>query len=121
MYKRTMNAFFLHKFVLFCFVDSHKRKKIAFHLKDLADNNDSQGDTSNYKWYRVDSKNLINKQDHPYMKRLKEIDLSQIPFKVNNFNQLNCKLNYNTEYKDCLLYTSPSPRDKRQSRMPSSA
>ena len=34
----------------------------------------------------------------------------------------------NTELKaamdqngDCLLYTSPSPRDKRQSRMPSSA
>ena len=25
------------------------------------------------------------------------------------------------EYGDCLLYTSPSPRDKRQSRMPSSA
>ena len=25
------------------------------------------------------------------------------------------------KYKDCLLYTSPSPRDKRQSRMPSSA
>ena len=25
------------------------------------------------------------------------------------------------KYNDCLLYTSPSPRDKRQSRMPSSA
>ena len=25
------------------------------------------------------------------------------------------------ETKNCLLYTSPSPRDKRQSRMPSSA
>ena len=25
------------------------------------------------------------------------------------------------EYYSCLLYTSPSPRDKRQSRMPSSA
>ena len=24
-------------------------------------------------------------------------------------------------FKICLLYTSPSPRDKRQSRMPSSA
>ena len=24
-------------------------------------------------------------------------------------------------HADCLLYTSPSPRDKRQSRMPSSA
>ena len=28
---------------------------------------------------------------------------------------------YGEEYKGCLLYTSPSPRDKRQSRMPSSA
>ncbi len=26
-----------------------------------------------------------------------------------------------TQVKTCLLYTSPSPRDKRQSRMPSSA
>ena len=25
------------------------------------------------------------------------------------------------EERSCLLYTSPSPRDKRQSRMPSSA
>ena len=28
---------------------------------------------------------------------------------------------YYDKYKNCLLYTSPSPRDKRQSRMPSSA
>ena len=27
----------------------------------------------------------------------------------------------NTYVNTCLLYTSPSPRDKRQSRMPSSA
>ena len=27
----------------------------------------------------------------------------------------------NAEYKDCLLYTSPSPRDAHESRMPSSA
>ena len=31
------------------------------------------------------------------------------------------ELNMPGAYKDCLLYTSPSPRDKRQSRMPSSA
>ena len=30
-------------------------------------------------------------------------------------------IDYETVLKDCLLYTSPSPRDKRQSRMPSSA
>ena len=33
----------------------------------------------------------------------------------------NIKFNDLTYYKSCLLYTSPSPRDKRQSRMPSSA
>ena len=31
------------------------------------------------------------------------------------------KLNFNPNLYLCLLYTSPSPRDKRQSRMPSSA
>ena len=30
-------------------------------------------------------------------------------------------IEYDVQHKDCLLYTSPSPRDKRQSRMPSSA
>ena len=29
--------------------------------------------------------------------------------------------NVKTEVRDCLLYTSPSPRDQRGSRMPSSA
>ena len=28
---------------------------------------------------------------------------------------------FERKVRDCLLYTSPSPRDKRQSRMPSSA
>ena len=28
---------------------------------------------------------------------------------------------WDTQTQHCLLYTSPSPRDKRQSRMPSSA
>ena len=35
---------------------------------------------------------------------------------------LNCALEKSEYYQNiCLLYTSPSPRDKRQSRMPSSA
>ena len=34
--------------------------------------------------------------------------------------EISKRLNY-TDCKTCLLYTSPSPRDKRQSRMPSSA
>ena len=31
------------------------------------------------------------------------------------------EIHHNEGVYDCLLYTSPSPRDKRQSRMPSSA
>eukprot|EP01015_Nassula_variabilis_P028354 TRINITY_DN5918_c0_g1_i3.p3 TRINITY_DN5918_c0_g1~~TRINITY_DN5918_c0_g1_i3.p3 ORF type:complete len:117 (+),score=60.28 TRINITY_DN5918_c0_g1_i3:64-414(+) len=31
------------------------------------------------------------------------------------------KVKIELEYEDCLLYTSPSPRDRQKSRMPSSA
>ena len=42
------------------------------------------------------------------------------PFK--DFDDIIAKmLNIYEDYESCLLYTSPSPRDKRQSRMPSSA
>ena len=39
----------------------------------------------------------------------------------NNFSLYNSKKKYQINKSSCLLYTSPSPRDKRQSRMPSSA
>ena len=72
-------------------------------------------------------------------KRLKE-DLSKkilSNFKKNKFNFTDLDLLIDTNlltersgeqfkkftltYKDCLLYTSPSPRDRTRSRMPSSA
>ena len=46
-------------------------------------------------------------------------------FSLQNSTLEVCKLDYierrERESPGCLLYTSPSPRDKRQSRMPSSA
>ena len=36
-------------------------------------------------------------------------------------NDINCPIDVHLMVEPCLLYTSPSPRDKRQSRMPSSA
>ena len=42
------------------------------------------------------------------------VALSPVAPQPQQFDPLAC-------YKNCLLYTSPSPRDKRQSRMPSSA
>ena len=52
--------------------------------------------------------------------------LSEQFFSNNNFNVLSIDLpgHGNSEgpcLKTCLLYTSPSPRDMRRSRMPSSA
>ena len=38
-----------------------------------------------------------------------------------SLTMLGGKSSSNTNESSCLLYTSPSPRDKRQSRMPSSA
>ena len=36
-------------------------------------------------------------------------------------NEQACLLNMKTQLYACLLYTSPSPRDRQKSRMPSSA
>ena len=40
---------------------------------------------------------------------------------ISFFDFFDVKNSFATIYYCCLLYTSPSPRDKRQSRMPSSA
>ena len=54
-----------------------------------------------------------NKQTHlkPRLRCIGGSDLVKINFNDKNYKNVNA----------CLLYTSPSPRDKRQSRMPSSA
>ena len=41
--------------------------------------------------------------------------------KLVNVNKLGLISAELEDFSNCLLYTSPSPRDKRQSRMPSSA
>ena len=58
-------------------------------------------------------------------------DKDNFEFEIHNPKQKSvlCKIKLNGEYistggivlKPCLLYTSPSPRDRQKSRMPSSA
>ena len=48
--------------------------------------------------------------------------LSNLMCKINEIKEMRCcYLNNRNETLVCLLYTSPSPRDQRGSRMPSSA
>ena len=61
----------------------------------------------------LDDFNLIKR----YSKILESYNFSEV-IKKYNFEVFNPGLN---SLKDCLLYTSPSPRDVRSSRMPSSA
>ena len=51
------------------------------------------------------------------------VDPSEAKPIINYLNDKNIKLKYilNTHHHYCLLYTSPSPRDRQKSRMPSSA
>ena len=58
--------------------------------------------------------------DVRYVAGLARLDLSDDECETFQ-GQLEAILGYIEKLQDCLLYTSPSPRDKRQSRMPSSA
>ena len=60
---------------------------------------------------------------HAQMWLLVSKDTREVTIKLENFDEdRNQKLVYDiTDPKSCLLYTSPSPRDQRGSRMPSSA
>ena len=85
----------------------------------------------------------MSKYLYPYIREIlkSKEDIKENPIIWNDFNKrfielikerfnvdsmrvkklLNQAENGETIIKSCLLYTSPSPRDKRQSRMPSSA
>ena len=62
----------------------------------------------------------INNVNDKFATKGSKLKIEKRGDKLNIRGSLPCKEDKNN-YKICLLYTSPSPRDKRQSRMPSSA
>ena len=67
-------------------------------------------------------RDVLSNQGHSYVwyitPKLKDL----FPFQEDPVTQSIQELNsFKSDAIICLLYTSPSPRDKRQSRMPSSA
>ena len=64
----------------------------------------------------------VNHSDKAYNALIKELPKAKLSRKLDIVEQLNQLKNKELKVLfSCLLYTSPSPRDKRQSRMPSSA
>ena len=60
------------------------------------------------------------KREYAYEKLYDTVEMSfYMSDKMHEFNFFNAWLN--SMYNNCLLYTSPSPRDVEESRMPSSA
>ena len=66
---------------------------------------------------------ITNAVDQAYREIVNRYDFRDTGTNI-EFNEQTITLKSSTEERlkaACLLYTSPSPRDKRQSRMPSSA
>ena len=69
--------------------------------------------------------NYLNKNNNKDVKELFTlngfIQLVNDPTRITDRTETLIDVILSTKPENCLLYTSPSPRDKRQSRMPSSA
>ena len=78
----------------------------------------ASGGTTNRDWWpnqlRVDVLNQHSNKSNPLGEKFNYAE----EFKKLDYKALKADL---VKLMTCLLYTSPSPRDKRQSRMPSSA
>ena len=60
--------------------------------------------------------------DKYYTSSFKDINITHINSSNRSFNKITRFFQWITfHYQTCLLYTSPSPRDRTRSRMPSSA
>ena len=65
----------------------------------------------------MDKEHLIDLISNSIISEIKDLEINEEKLIANNYlNNLNLN-----QLRICLLYTSPSPRDMRRSRMPSSA
>ena len=65
-------------------------------------------------YIKIEASVILKNQNNKVLKSFNVISQRSIP--ISQFNPV-----ANTQLESCLLYTSPSPRDQRGSRMPSSA
>ena len=112
------------------FIGSHIVGKLLHnnHQVVVIDNESSEANDA-FNWYEDDAENhVVDIRDFDACRPLFEGVEYVFHLAAHSRIQLamqrpkDClETNYFGTYNICLLYTSPSPRDKRQSRMPSSA
>ena len=102
-------------------------------MKEVTDNYDQKEETAGAEGLRNFERYVaLQSLDESWKEHLAGMDYLRQSVGLRGYAQKNPKQEYKKEafelfttmlgeYKTCLLYTSPSPRDKRQSRMPSSA
>ena len=112
---------------------SSRRNEVARHQKTAADLSKKIADESKKEVDQTKKLNAIersiNKSTSDSMLRSKQQQATRIMEEIAKIQNKKADLSKKHaveeerlgKAKDCLLYTSPSPRDKRQSRMPSSA
>ena len=88
---------------------------------------DEKALTITNKWLAADTEQVVSKlsqkidKHRGFRKYLRNLGKTPAVF-ISNVQNLTSESGFPiNDLNDCLLYTSPSPRDKRQSRMPSSA
>ena len=69
------------------------------------------------------AKKKLRKLSKNYKQNFKNIEnyIKKEIYEIKRSNKLSNNIIPEIKYKDCLLYTSPSPRDRQKCRMPSSA
>ena len=103
-------------------------KLVCFDLDGvLVESKDTHFESLNIALAEVDERFIISYEDHidrydglPTKKKL-EILHSEKGLSEDKFDQIWRRKQEITASSICLLYTSPSPRDRQKSRMPSSA
>eukprot|EP01015_Nassula_variabilis_P026911 TRINITY_DN5433_c0_g1_i2.p2 TRINITY_DN5433_c0_g1~~TRINITY_DN5433_c0_g1_i2.p2 ORF type:complete len:185 (-),score=57.46 TRINITY_DN5433_c0_g1_i2:11-565(-) len=109
--------------------------KVGGNKKKLRLSDENDEDFGDQSFIQRQSLKLVDKDDEDFEPFLKEnnqnSNQSDLVFKASGRSQRNAKVNrkkivLDSDEEDqdeefCLLYTSPSPRDRQKSRMPSSA
>ena len=78
----------------------------------------------NFPWAELEGKKIkspFREREHIYEVSEREEEMSEAMMQYKLLQRVETKMDAFARYYFCLLYTSPSPRDQRGSRMPSSA